>query len=530
MSARGSLQIHATFTADPLASLLRREWAPAAFEFVVAPFNHVGQLHEAPTVAPRPDDRNFLLVWVDPAFVCADWETKTIEPTDVDAFRHLLRQQSGHHHAIFVPSLVPLGPRHESVLTRLAPRSGRSWRIQKLNALLAEMIDELPNVHLLDASAWIHGEQSYVAKTWYLARQPFHLDVYRRAARDVSAALRFLNGNVKKVVVTDLDNTLWGGEVGEVGVQGIRLGAPDPVGEAFVDVQRQLKAWQEAGVALAVCSKNTAAVARAAIREHPEMRLREADFVSFQINWDDKATNLRRIAAELNVGLDALIFLDDHPGERDLVRSLLPAVVVPELPQDPCDLPLALAKITELQVLDATTEDRTKTRLFQTEAQRVQLRQSCSNVADWKQSLQLRVSFERLTETTLERAAQLLNKTNQMNLSTRRLGAAQLWRFSQEPDVEVYTIRVTDKFGDYGLTGLLCVRCDGPTCRIEDLLLSCRVLGRGVEERLASFIRETWAGMDLQFSFQPTAKNQVCAAFLAEYFADSLQPAPTNSP
>lgn len=528
MSARGSLRIYATFTADPLANLLRREWSGESFEFSVAPFNGVAQLYDAPAPEAGEREREFLLVWVDPAFVVADWETKPIEPADLAAFRQLLHQQSGHYHAIFVPTLAPLSLRHESLLTQFSPKSGRRYRIQKLNTLLAEVIAEMPNVYLLDYSAWVAGDESYVAKTWYLARQPFHLDVFRRAARDLSTALRFLTGNVKKVVVTDLDNTLWGGEVGEVGLDGIRLGAPDPVGEAFVDVQHQLKAWQEAGIALAVCSKNNAAAALAAIRDHPEMVLREDDFVSLQINWRDKAANIQQIARDLNVGLDSIIFLDDQPAERDLVRSLLPNVVVPDLPKDPCDLPLALRSIRELQVLDATTEDREKTRLFQMETQRTQLRQSYHSVSAWKESLQLRVAFEPLTETTLERAAQLLNKTNQMNLRTRRMGPAQLWKFSREPGVEAYTIRVTDRFGDYGLTGLLCVRCEGPTCNIEDLLLSCRVLGRGVEERLATFIRETWPRSALHFCFRATEKNKVCETFLAEHFA--VPPTPVDHP
>jgi FkbH-like protein len=192
------------------------------------------------------------------------------------------------------------------------------------------------------------------------------------------------------------------------------------------------------------------------------------------------------------------------------------------MPSEPCAWPLALASLHELQFSQVTAEDRLKSHFFHTENQRQKLRDKSQSLAQWKEDLQLSVSFEPLSQATLERAAQLLNKTNQMNLSTRRLGATQLWEFSQEAGVKVWVLRVSDRFGDYGLTGLLSLREQGTVSRVEDLLLSCRVLGRGVEEKLVAFIRRKTASTELKFAFRRSPRNKVCEAFLKEHFQQNL--------
>jgi FkbH-like protein len=315
----------------------------------------------------------------------------------------------------------------------------------------------------------------------------------------------------------DLDDTLWGGVVGEVGAGGITIGV-EGVGLAFADLQRELLRLQHHGVLLVMCTKNDPEYALAAF-DHPEMILRREHFVAERVNWRDKATNLREMARELGLGLDAFVLLDDNPRERDWVRQALPQVVVPELPDDPTERPAFVARIPSFATLAVTDDDRRRTASYYAQGERRQAQSGARSFDDYLASLDQRVTLEPLSERTLPRAAQLCQKTNQFNLLTRRHTQGDLERMLADPAHDVLTVSVADRFGDSGITGVTVVRIVDDQAEIDTLLLSCRVLGRRVEDAVLAVLvrraRERGA-RTLCGRYAPTERNGQVATFYPE--------------
>jgi FkbH-like protein len=301
------------------------------------------------------------------------------------------------------------------------------------------------------------------------------------------AVLRGSLGQGKKVIVCDLDNTLWGGVAGDDGAHNLKLGAPDPVGECFHAFQKGLKGMRSRGILLTICSKNDEKFALSVIDEHPAMALRKSDFVAWRINWRDKAENLVSLAEELNLGLDAFVFLDDSPQERDQVRKVLPQVYTPELPKSPSELAPFLSSLNCFETASLGKEDFERTDMYQAERGRKEMLELGGDVENWLRSLQIEVRAAPLRRDSLPRAAQLLNKTNQFNLSLRRLDEASFWEWAEQRCNAAYTFNVSDRFGDMGLTGLTSLSFVGSEARIVDFVMSCRVMGKRVEEALLGY-------------------------------------------
>jgi FkbH-like protein len=289
------------------------------------------------------------------------------------------------------------------------------------------------------------------------------------------------------------------------------LGGHDPLGEAYVDFQRALKALTRRGIILGVVSKNEETVALNAIRNHPEMVLTLDDFAGWRINWSDKAQNVAELVAELNLGLDSVVFLDDNPVERARVREALPDVLVPELPED---VMLYVKTLAGLGVFDApaiSAEDAERTKMYVTDRQRNAIKTEVGSLDAWLETLGVTVTVRELDLATLPRTAQLLNKTNQMNLSTRRMTDAELMAWTQAADHRLWTVTVSDKFGDLGLTGIVSLEIDGTHGKIADYVLSCRVMGRKVEETMLAVVIDAARSMGLSEVYAlylPTAKNK----------------------
>ena len=430
---------------------------------------------------------------------------------EVDAFCAQVKKIPATVRTIFLPSwTMPHGDRALGPMNWASP-AGPVNVLMRMNLRLAEQFAGDRRVVLLDAEAWLRGAGADNAKLWYMSKTPFANAVFAAAAGNVIAALQGIHGRAKKILVLDLDNTLWGGILGDDGWEQLRLGGHDPVGEAFVDFQKHLKRLTQRGVVLALASKNEEATALDAIRSHPEMILREGDFAAWKINWNDKAANIAELVTGLNLGLDAAVFLDDSPFERARVREALPQVFVPDLPADPLLYPSFLAKLTCFDNPFISREDRARTTMYAADRQRTSLQTSFASVDDWLASLELRVLAEPLTAANLERAAQLFNKTNQMNLTTRRLTAAELLAWSQAPGNFLWTFRVADKFGDYGLCGLAGLAQKNPRGEVSDFLLSCRVMSRGVEETMLCTVAQKARELgctELLAVHVPTSKNQ----------------------
>lgn len=429
----------------------------------------------------------------------------------VDAFCGLVRTIPDRVRTIFLPAWVlPDGDRGLGPMN-LAHNLGPGNLLLQMNLRLAAQLAADRRVILLDANQWLLTGGAGSPKLWYLSKTPFANAVFQAAAGDILAALEGLHGRSKKVLILDLDNTLWGGILGDEGWEQLRLGGHDAKGEAFVDFQRHLQRLSRRGVLLALASKNEEATALHALRQHPEMILRPEDFAAWKINWNDKAANIAELMSELNLGLDSAVFLDDSAFERARVREALPAVLVPELPPDPLLYPAFLAGLKCFDSPVISPEDRARTTLYVADRQRTAAQSQYGSLAEWLQVLDLRVRAEPLTDANLERAVQLFNKTNQMNLSTRRLTADELLAWSTRPGHFLWTFRVADKYGDYGLCGLASLVHQDGRGQLLDFLLSCRVMGRGVEEAMLGTVAQTAIRLgcrEIQAEHIPTPKNQ----------------------
>jgi FkbH-like protein len=346
---------------------------------------------------------------------------------------------------------------------------------------------------------------------WNLAKLPFAdicLPIY---ADHVARLLAALRGRSRKCLILDLDNTLWGGVIGDDGLEGIKIAQGDATGEAHLSVHQMALALRRRGIVLAASSKNDDAIARKPFREHPEMLLKEDDFAVFQANWNDKATNIKAIAEELSLGLDAMVFLDDNPMERDLVRRMLPQVAVPELPGDPAWYARTLAAAGYFESVAFSEEDRQRAEMYQSNARRVALQNQAGDLDTYLASLQMEISFAPFDRTGRARIGQLINKSNQFNLTTRRYTEADLTVLEEDPAVFTLQVRLADKFGDNGMISVVICRPNGPASwEIDTWLMSCRVLGRKVEVMvLREILRQARiAGMtQIHGVYRPTVRN-----------------------
>ena len=350
---------------------------------------------------------------------------------------------------------------------------------------------------------------------WAAYKLPFASECFAAYADMLGRLLAAIRGRARKCLVLDLDNTLWGGVVGDEGVEGIVIGEGSARAEAFLAVQRTaLDLWRR-GVILAVCSKNDEAVARRPFREHPEMLVREDHIAVFQANWIDKPSNLEAIARSLNIGLDALVLLDDNPAERAQVRAALPMVAVPELPEDPCWYPWFLQAAGYFEAVSFSDEDRLRAQSYAADTRRAEAESSTRDLGDYLASLQMVISFAPFDPQGRARVTQLINKTNQFNLTTRRYTEAELAALEADGETFTLQVRLKDAFGELGMIAVVICRptpTDPLAWRIDSWLMSCRVLGRQVEQAmLAKVVQEARKRgvRQLLGTYRRTARNHM---------------------
>ncbi len=367
-------------------------------------------------------------------------------------------------------------------------------RVREFNAALPPSLPAGCSVFDLEHQAASFGLQRWEdARLWFHSKHPFALDAFGPVAFAGSRLLAASRGRSRKCIVLDLDNTLWGGVVGDDGAEGIRFGANHgAVGEAFEAFQRYLKALSERGIALAVCSKNDDDLAREAFSVRAEMVLGLDDFAVFQANWGNKADNIRLIAKALNIGTDALVFVDDNPAERALVRAELPEVAVIEMPDDPSDFVAALAAGAWFETLALSDEDRQRAKAYRDNAARTQASLEATDLKSYLRELDMRASWGLADPAHLPRMAQLLSKTNQFQLTDVRHSEAQLAALSTEKGAWIGWFSLRDRFGDHGLISVVALRQDGTTAYIDAWAMSCRVFSRGMEDFIFGvLLRET---------------------------------------
>jgi FkbH-like protein len=393
---------------------------------------------------------------------------------------------------------------------------------QEINREVRKAAREQRGVYVLDYDALIarHGRSGWGDdRKWLTVRMPFAAGHVGDMAREWMRFLRPLSGKVAKAVAVDLDNTLWGGVIGEDGIDGIKLGDEYP-GAAYREVQRALLDLRRRGILLAVCSKNNPSDAMEVLERHPEMLLRPEHFAAIRIDWNDKAGNLREIAAELNIGIDAMAFLDDNPVERQQVRGDLPEVAVIELPADAPQFARAIREAPVFERLALSAEDAQRGDMYRVQRERQKLESAAGSREDFYRSLEQEAEIGRVTGATLARVAQLTQKTNQFNLTTRRYTEQEIERMSDSPDWRVYWLRVRDRFSDNGLVGVAALRRNGHAWEIDTLLLSCRVIGRTVETAFLAYLIDETVGAGasvIEGWFLPTKKNAPASEFYSSH-------------
>lgn len=515
------------FNLDTFAAYLTHDPEHPRLEARAAPYGQVQQLllnsaHEC--FQPRPDA---VVVWTSPQAVCpALGEVLAGRPValaqliaEVDLYGQALEQVRSRTQHVFVP-LWTLAPEHTAGgLLELQRGTGVTRALGAMNDRLLSHLDGWDGAFALNTEAWIReaGPNAFNPKLRYMAKVPYSNGVFTAAVAEIKSALTGLSGRARKLIAVDLDNTLWGGIAAETGWQRLTLGGHDAAGEAYADFQRGLLALKERGILLAIVSKNEESVALEAIRSHPEMVLSLNDFCGYKINWCDKAQNLAELTSELRLGLDAVVFLDDNPVERARVREALPEVLVPDWPEDPMLYRRALASLRCFNVPRISREDLERTRMYQDERARSESLAAVGSLDEWLKTLDTRVQVEMLGDLNLARAAQLLNKTNQFNLSTRRLSERELADWAGAPGHYFWTFRVSDKLGDSGLTGLASLAVEEDRGRLVDLVLSCRVMGRKIEHTMLQVVLEQAAQLGLKgvrARYLPTERNKPTLHFL----------------
>lgn len=359
------------------------------------------------------------------------------------------------------------------------------WQVRKLNYGLMQLSQRRPNLFICDIAClqnkfgrnWLFAPNVYTSTEMVLS-----VDSLPYVASRIMDIISAVKGQFKKCLILDLDNTLWGGVIGDDGIEGIQLGHGLGIGKAFSEFQMWIKKLRQRGIIICVASKNDEAVAKEPFEKHPDMILHLDDIAVFQANWETKVDNIRTIQGILNISYDSMVFLDDNPFERNMVRENIPGITVPELPEDPAEYLEYLYGLNLFETASYSSGDKDRTKQYQTEAKRVSLKKTFSNEADFLKSLDMRSVISGFTKFNIPRVAQLTQRSNQFNLRTQRYTEADIEALAKDPKVVDICFTLKDKFGDNGLVVVVIMKAlDKETLFLDTWLMSCRVLKRGME-------------------------------------------------
>ena len=393
--------------------------------------------------------------------------------------------------------------------------------IEEINKSLRDISKKQNSVYVYDFNQFIskHGEKNvFDYRQFHLGDIQIALNFLPYFAYDLMGYIKPISGTNRKCIVLDLDNTLWGGIVGEDGFDGIELGH-SANGKAFVDFQKELLSMWNQGIILAINSKNNLDDAMKVIKEHPNMILKEKNFASVKINWNDKAQNLKQISDEINIGLNSIVFFDDDKLNRERIKQEFPEVLTIELPDDPSQFLPILKDLNDFNVLQRTKEDVERGQMYAQQRERNEFEKSISNLDDFLDQLDIQVKMKKSNEFLIPRISQLTLKTNQFNLTTKRYQEEEIRNFTNNGDFIVGCAQVIDKFGDNGITGVYIINKQDKLWNIDTFLLSCRIMGRGVENGILSqiLIDAKKNGVEeIHANFIPTQKNKPAENFLSD--------------
>lgn len=404
-------------------------------------------------------------------------------------------------------------------------RDSQRNAISEINAALIQIASEYNGIFILDYDSLVsrHGRETWCDEgRWLTMRLPVAMENLHHMANEWLRFLAPLSGRMAKALIVDLDNTLWGGVLGEDGLEGIRLDGEYP-GAAYQAVQRAVLDLADRGIILGICSKNDEEGALKALRDLPGMILTPENFSIHKINWQDKASNIKAIADELNIGTDAIAFLDDNPAERLWVRQSLPEVTVIELSDDPLTYVDALRGSVVFERLSVSEEDKQRGRHYAEQRQRKNLQDTTASLEDFYASLETKLDVFPVGAGDITRVSQLSQKTNQFNLTSRRYSEADISNWADSPSHMVFAARVSDRFGDSGIISVVIVEIKNEEARLDTFLMSCRVIGRTVETAILAIVAgqlKERGVKNLLGEFIPTEKNSPAKDFLVDHGFD----------
>jgi len=371
--------------------------------------------------------------------------------------------------------------------------NGQKDNFEKLNHQLIEISHNFKDCFILDYELLIskYGKNNWFdSKLWYTSKGPISRIGFEALSNYYIRYFIPILGLTKKCIVVDLDNTLWGGIIGEDGIDGIIIG-DSPKGSAYLDFQVELKKLYHKGIILAINSKNNQSDVMEVFEKKQNMKLKKENFACIKINWDDKAKNMFAISNELNIGLDSFVFFDDSPIERELIKQKIPDIKVIDIPENPFNYAQILRDLPDFEIISISEEDLKRGEMYYAQCQRKQLGESCGSLEDFYKSLQMKVKIFEDDNNVISRISQLTQKTNQFNLTTRRYSENEIANFITSSDYHVYSLSLFDKFGDNGLVGVVIVsNKNAHEWIIDEFLLSCRVIGRTVETAFFSYLIE----------------------------------------
>jgi FkbH-like protein len=383
---------------------------------------------------------------------------------------------------------------NDTVFGNYANKTDQSllYQLRKLNFGLMDLARETKNLFINDvASLYANAgvEAGYSPVTYTNTGIVFEIDFWPQVVKSITDIILAITGKFKKAVVLDLDNTLWGGIIGDDGIENIQIGDLG-IGRAFTELQTWLKQLKERGIILAVCSKNYEHIAMEAFEKHPDMVLRPEDIAVFVANWENKVDNIRHIQSVLNIGFDSMVYLDDNPFERNMVRTEIAALTIPELPEDPSEYLGYLQSLNLFETAAVTEEDSARTKQYQEESKRATLQKAYANEEEFLQSLDMVCEVKPFDKFNTPRVAQLSQRSNQFNLRTIRYTEKDIEQIAANPDYITLAFNLSDKFGDYGLISAVILKNEGAHIFIDTWFMSCRVLKRGMENNVLNAIAD----------------------------------------
>jgi len=415
-----------------------------------------------------------------------------------------------------IPTYSPYGLYENKI------KYGLKEMIKDLNNKLETLTQNLESVYCFDMNGFVtrFGEHNvFNFREFFFGDVKVSIDYIPYLAYDFMGYVKPMLGLTKKCIVLDLDNTLWGGIVGEDGFEGIKIGQ-NVAGKPYTEFQRLLLSLNQRGIILAINSSNNFDDAMKVINEHPNMILKEENFACLKINWNNKVTNMEEIAAELNIGLDSMVFIDDDPVNREMISKNLPGILVIDLPKDPSQYTPTLTTLNDFNLLKITQDDINRGKMYLQERKRKDFQGSTTNLEEFLKQLNIKIKIKNADKFTIPRISQLTLKTNQFNLTTKRYQEEEIRQIAENNNWLVGCAQVEDKFGDNGITGVFIVKKENKNWFLDTFLLSCRVMGRGIEEGILSYVlqkaKEEGAST-LKGQFISTKKNKPSENFLKNY-------------